>query len=445
MCRLIKRVAEIKRVNSKNGADGSLDVFLRARLIKFVFYIFIFSQLSLFSFFFAYDPALAADITTQKVIDLANADRAEKGIQLLEENDKLARVAKDKAEDMVAKNYFAHNSPEGVNPWHWFEKENYDYNYAGENLAMDFTSAEKMNQAWLDSPTHRANILNGNFKEIGVAVKEGIVNDHSTIVVVQLFGSGDKNSKDETPEKNLDKKEISENEKFTPLLPPALEIPSKKNAFSKPVITYPQEGKVISGKNIEVVGIAMPGARVTLFENSIEAGQSFADQKGWFRIKLDNLAEGGHKFLVTGDKTGGEKRTDISQDEIFFSVDRSKPKVDYHLYAGNDSQKYLLSLYSNKANCVFELNGMKIEAKERKRIFVTIPVDRIASALKVEDEAGNKSIKEINLVNYVQGEKKADLVNRLAGVFTPEKIFTADSGRDALKKNLGIAMERYKN
>jgi hypothetical protein len=445
MHRLARRVAEIKRVNSKNKADGSPDVFSRTRFIKFVFYLFIFCQLSLLSFFFTYNLVFAANITTQKVIDLTNVDRLEKNIHLLEENDKLDRVAEDKAEDMVAKNYFAHNSPEGVNPWHWFEKENYDYNYAGENLAMDFTSAEKMNQAWLDSPTHRANILNSNFKEIGVAVKEGVVSDHSTIVVVQLFGSGDKSLKNETIEKGPDKKEISENGNFAPLLPQASERGSNRIAFAEPLITHPQKGEVISEKNIEVVGSATPGSRVILFEDSIKAGQAFADQKGWFRIKLDNLAEGIHKFRAIGNEASGKKETDILQDEIFFSVDRTKPRVDYRLYAGNDPQEYLLSLSSDKSNCVFELNGMRIKTKERNKIFVTIPVDRIASALKVEDEAGNKIIKEINLVNYFQGERKEDLVNRFAGVFTPEKVFTADSGRDALKKNLGIAMERYNN
>ena len=51
--------------------------------------------------------------------------------------------------------------------------ESYDYSYAGENLAMDFHSAEKMEDAWMKSPTHRANILNEKYKDIGVAVKAG--------------------------------------------------------------------------------------------------------------------------------------------------------------------------------------------------------------------------------------------------------------------------------
>jgi len=441
----VKWVAELKRVDSKNKSDSSLDVFSRARFAKNLFLFFIFIHLALLSFVFIGGPVSASNITSQAVIDLANDDRKEKGIRLLEENDKLVRAANDKAQDMIAENYFAHNSPEGVNPWHWFEIENYDYSYAGENLAMDFSSVEKMNQAWLDSPTHRANILNGNFKDIGVAVKEGVINGHETTVVVQLFGSGDKSLKDEMPENDMDEKEISEKEITAPLLPLAPDQENKKIVFSQPVITSPQEGKVISEKSVEVIGNAAPGSSVVLFDDSVEAGKAIADPEGWFRIKLDNLAEGGHRFRIRKDGSSGEREANISQQEIFFSVDRVKPKVNYQLYASNDSREYLLGISSDESNCNFELNGKRINTKERKKIFVNIPINRIASALKVEDEAGNKVIKEINLVNYFQGEIKADLVNKFAEVFMKERVFAADSGKDALMRNLGIAMERYNN
>ena len=71
----------------------------------------------------------------------------------------------------MAKNAIFPIHRRGTTPWSWIEKENYDYNYAGENLAMDFQSAEKMEEAWMASPTHRANILNGKYREIGMAVR----------------------------------------------------------------------------------------------------------------------------------------------------------------------------------------------------------------------------------------------------------------------------------
>jgi hypothetical protein len=89
---------------------------------------------------------------------------------------------------MVQKSYFAHNSPEGLTPWHWFKEAGYDFTYAGENLAVNFGDSIDVNRAWMNSPLHRANILNGHFTEIGIATAEGIYEGRPTIFVVQLFG-----------------------------------------------------------------------------------------------------------------------------------------------------------------------------------------------------------------------------------------------------------------
>ena len=134
---------------------------------------------------------VASDITVEKVIELTNASRMEAGESALTVNSKLSQAAEAKASDMVANNYFSHTSPAGKTPWNWIQKENYDYIYAGENLAMDFFSAEKMEEAWMASPTHRANILNQNNHDLGTAVKEGIINGRETILSVVMFGSGD--------------------------------------------------------------------------------------------------------------------------------------------------------------------------------------------------------------------------------------------------------------
>src|SRR4030042_3524849 len=192
----VKRVSHVNRVSSKKKADRNL-----------MFFVFLFVFVSVFSS--GVIAAVASDITPQKVVELATADRKEKGVSELSENAKLSEAAAQKAEDMISENYFSHTSPSGTTPWRWIEKEKYDYNYAGENLAMDFTSAEKMDRAWLESPTHRANMLNEKYKDIGVAVKTGVVNGHETIVVVQMFGSGDKNA----PAENGLKKTENEDQK----------------------------------------------------------------------------------------------------------------------------------------------------------------------------------------------------------------------------------------
>lgn len=90
---------------------------------------------------------------------------------------------------MVQNGYFSHESPSGLTPWFWLDKVGYDYEYAGENLAVNFTNSEDVSNAWMNSPLHRANILSENYKEIGMAMHDGVYENKDTIFVVQMFGS----------------------------------------------------------------------------------------------------------------------------------------------------------------------------------------------------------------------------------------------------------------
>lgn len=134
-------------------------------------------------------PVLAKEINTNNIIDLVNSSRQKNGISELSENKTLDKIAADKLEDMVKNDYFAHTSPKGISPWYWYEKNGYDYKYAGENLAINFTRVEDEHDAWMKSPTHRKNILNPNYQEIGVAVGAGEINGQLGIIAVQEFGT----------------------------------------------------------------------------------------------------------------------------------------------------------------------------------------------------------------------------------------------------------------
>lgn len=138
--------------------------------------------------FFPGIKSLASDITSGNVINLVNKARNIQGLIALKENPKLDKVASDKLQDMVENKYFAHTSPQGATPWSWFFKNKYDYEYAGENLAIDFMTAEKQHEAWMKSETHKKNILSPNFTEIGVAVGAGEIENHLSIITVQVFG-----------------------------------------------------------------------------------------------------------------------------------------------------------------------------------------------------------------------------------------------------------------
>jgi len=123
------------------------------------------------------------------LIDGTNVNRAERGLSNLTKNNLLEKAAQMKAEDMAAKNYFAHYGPDGSAPWDWIEKTGYQFNYAGENLAINFYDSEDVVQAWMNSEKHKENILNNNFTEVGIGISQGKYNGSDVIFVVQMFAS----------------------------------------------------------------------------------------------------------------------------------------------------------------------------------------------------------------------------------------------------------------
>lgn len=130
-----------------------------------------------------------ADISVNELLRYTNQNRLEKGLPNLLDNTQLDQAAKNKAEDMFSKNYWAHNSPDGTTPWFFITQAGYSYVYAGENLARGFNSANEVVNAWMASPDHRANILSSNYKDVGFAVEHGNLSGEETFLVVQEFGN----------------------------------------------------------------------------------------------------------------------------------------------------------------------------------------------------------------------------------------------------------------
>lgn len=128
-------------------------------------------------------------ISPANIIELVNKKRAELSLSELKTDPLLSKSAESKAADMIARNYWAHNSPDGTEPWLFFKESGYSYRYAGENLARDFTNPEDVVDAWIASPTHKENLFSPKYQEIGVAVIEGSLRGKSTVLVVQHFGT----------------------------------------------------------------------------------------------------------------------------------------------------------------------------------------------------------------------------------------------------------------
>ncbi len=130
-----------------------------------------------------------ASVLPGSLIALTNTDRAATDLGELTENATLNAAATAAAEDMAAKGYFAHVSPEGRTPWDWLADAGYHYSYAGENLAVNFTDSTDVEKAWMASPTHHANIVKPQYTEIGIGIADGVYKGERVTFVVQFFGT----------------------------------------------------------------------------------------------------------------------------------------------------------------------------------------------------------------------------------------------------------------
>lgn len=133
--------------------------------------------------------ASATTLNAREVINLTNNARLENGQKALKENSQLTLAAHRKISDMIQLQYFEHKSPTGKEPADIIEAAGYAYVVVGENLAEgDFADSADLVQGWMNSPGHRANILNEKFTEIGVAVERGELNGKQVWFAVQEFG-----------------------------------------------------------------------------------------------------------------------------------------------------------------------------------------------------------------------------------------------------------------
>lgn len=133
-------------------------------------------------------PLYAGTITTEELFFLVNQEREQLSYSELKENPLLTQAAELKAEEMFVQQRFAHDLQDM--PFYYFVDEvGYNYKTLGENLAIDYTTPSAVVQGWMNSPLHKANILNTTFEDMGIAVVEGSMNGINTTLVVQVFGS----------------------------------------------------------------------------------------------------------------------------------------------------------------------------------------------------------------------------------------------------------------
>jgi hypothetical protein len=125
-----------------------------------------------------------ATTTVDGLLTATNAARSQNSLPSLTISPQLDQAAYNKAQDMLKHNYWAHVSPTGVQPWYWITATGYNYDTAGENLAKNYDSSQDTVNAWMASPTHRANVLNATYSQVGFAVVNGMLQGQETSLVV---------------------------------------------------------------------------------------------------------------------------------------------------------------------------------------------------------------------------------------------------------------------
>ncbi|NCU30268.1 CAP domain-containing protein [Candidatus Saccharibacteria bacterium] len=132
--------------------------------------------------------AYATNMSIGDLLTAANMSRQANGLPALQLNGQLNSSAQAKANHMISFDYWAHVAPDGTEPWYFFNQAGYNYLRAGENLAYGFNTGFEVNTGWMNSTTHRENIL-GDYADVGFGIANGVNYQGSeNTVVVAHYG-----------------------------------------------------------------------------------------------------------------------------------------------------------------------------------------------------------------------------------------------------------------
>jgi len=184
-------MGKLKDVFIPNESNGYAPHALQrvAAVLMAVMIVVTFAMANIQSMIWIGSEWMVSTILPAVVVKETNQERSTSALVPLKRTAVLDYAATLKAQHMAQNGYFSHYSPDGVSPWYWFGVANYNFRHAGENLAVHFKDSSQLVDAWMDSPTHRANIMNGQYEEIGIGVAEGTYEGYDTVFVVQLFGT----------------------------------------------------------------------------------------------------------------------------------------------------------------------------------------------------------------------------------------------------------------
>lgn len=256
---------------------------------------------------------LAADIDVNELVALANGDRVSRGIHPLTIDSRLVKAAYEKGQDMLTKDYWAHYGPNGETPWQFIIANGYDYIYAGENLAKDFSSTAPIHSAWMASPSHRSNLLNESFTNIGIAAVSGEFQGEETTIVVQMFGSTQAVMSETNP--------LSDSENAGESGLPT----TGESALESPAITYPEDGEILKEAAFSIRGQAREGSSVEVYDSDLAVGSTDIENSHFDFKKETPFSEGGHSLSAKA--KDGYIKVSLPSNTVNITVDTISPYI----------------------------------------------------------------------------------------------------------------------
>jgi hypothetical protein len=255
---------------------------LHTKSLVTIAFVMIMLKLMILSYVFFINPfkAWMSEVMTDRVLELINKERTEENVPSLAINPILSQSALNKANDMLAKNYFDHFSPDGKKPWDFIDRNQYEYLFVGENLAMNFTSAESVNTALMNSPSHKKNIMNSRYNEVGLAIVSGEINGEKTNILVEMFAS--KSQTDLASAKNSGKSSVkiasqpkakTNNVQTTPAVDVTKSAAVKTNQAKPDVVAAPEI-------KTEVAGVSKQFTSDKTVENTPNLVEEFTSHAG---------------------------------------------------------------------------------------------------------------------------------------------------------------------
>lgn len=230
--------------------------------------------------------ANSSSININNLLEYHNKERLNNGAKTLKLNYYLSVSAQNKANAMIDSDCWSHFCPDGKSPWEFINESGYEYTIAGENLAEGFYSVDEVMKAWLNSPTHKANMLKDTYKEVGFGIAYGTFQGReNNIVIVVHFAT-------------------SRNEATATLSNGSL------------VLTNPKNGDIITSDEVELVGAANEVDNIFVYRNERFEGSTNV-QEGIFTFRLADLEEGAHSVNIEG---VDRSNIPISSDMVRFFV-----------------------------------------------------------------------------------------------------------------------------